>query len=100
MALAKKNSRSITHLGIAYRFTVFGNSGWNDLTIQHASGAGQKLVIQFPAIEKNAETTKHVITPAKVAEAIDAGLDLGWTSQQNAQPMRLRCKNGTYEKLP
>lgn len=99
MAIAKKNSRPITYLGIEYRFAIFGNSGWNDLTIQHAKGVGQKLVVQFPAIEKTPETTKNVIKPGVVIEAIKAGLEGDWTPMQNAKPMRLKYMNGHFQAL-
>lgn len=99
MAIAKKNSRSISNLGVEYRYTVFGNSGWNDLTIQHATGAGQKLIVQFPAIKKTTDTTKNVITPRLVIDAIKAGLDLGWTSLQNAPPMRLKYRDAKFEVM-
>ena len=99
MAIAKKNSRPITYMGVEYRFAVFGNSGWNDLTIQHSVGIGQKLVIQFPVIEKTLITPKNVITPSVVIEAIQAGLELHWTPLLNAQPMRLKYNNGNFQKL-
>ena len=99
MAIAKRNSRLITYLGSEYRFAVFGNSGWNDMTIQHAEGAGQKLVVQFPAIEKTSDATKNIITPGLVIEAIKAGLERDWNPLQNAQPMRLKFKDGNFQAL-
>lgn len=99
MAIAKRNSRLITYLGSEYRFAVFGNSGWNDVTIQHAQGSGQKLIVQIPAIEKTPDATKNIITPGLVIEAIKAGLELDWTPLQNAPPMRLKFKNGDFQAL-
>jgi len=50
MALAKKSSRPISHNGKQYRFVIFGNSGWNDLTVQSAQGFGQKLSVMFSLV--------------------------------------------------
>jgi len=78
-----KHSRPITRDGIDYRYSVFLNSGWYDLTVQVASGEGQKLSIQF-LLPTNKSTA---ITAKSAGESIDFGLANGWIpTKRNRTP--------------
>ena len=90
MALSTKNSRPISVLGVDYRWAVFFNSGWIDLTIQAACGSGQKLITQFGI--------DVVITPHVVAEVIKSALAEGWKPNQREKPLHGRYSEARFSK--
>ena len=92
MALNRKNSRQIQVNGRAYRWTVFENSGWLDVTVQLAEGTGQKLVVQTgdfsgatPEIDPGV-----AITPANVRDYILKAITLGWMPTASGPPFLTR----------
>lgn len=97
MALSKKNSRTISVDGYVFRWIVFQNSGWNDLTIQSDEGTGRKLIVQFTWETKDGSSLPNQpITPAVVAEAIQFASKNGWDPLVNGAPFGCRYENGTF----
>lgn len=97
MAISKKNSRIIEVDGCDFRWTVFQNSGWNDLTVQSDDGTGRKLIAQFAwEVRDGSSLPNHPITPAVVAEAIQFALQNGWNPKTNGAPFGCRYENGTF----
>lgn len=97
MALNKKNSRPIAVDGQDFRWSFFENSGWNDLTVQSANGAGGKLVAQFGWEAQDDSKLPYLpMTPALVAEAIIFGLGNGWNPDINGVLYECKYKNGMF----
>lgn len=97
MAISKKNSRTISVDGSEFRWVVFQNSGWNDLTVQSDSGKGKKLIVQFAWETKNgAALPNQAITPAVVAEAILFARKNGWDSNASGAPFQCKHQNGAF----
>lgn len=97
MTLGKKNSRTISVDGCVFRWTVFQNSGWNDLTIQSDEGTGRKLIVQFTwEVKDGSSLPNQPITPAVVAEAIHFALKNDWDPSVNGAPFGCRFENGTF----
>lgn len=81
MALSKKKSRPITVDGQDFRWQFYEDSGFSSVTVQFASGSGQKLVVQIPG-------PAHIhdpVTPAIVEHLIVSSMKLGWRPMQNGQ---------------
>jgi hypothetical protein len=95
MSLSVKKSRPLSHEGIDYRYIVYLNSGWYDLTAQIASGLGQKLVAQLCVPIGISVTPKHA------AQAISFAIDNGWVpDQKDEKSFRIRCDSGHFVKWP
>lgn len=100
MALNKKKSRLITVQGLEYRWIFFENSGWNDLTIQPASGIGSKLIIQISWDQNNSEPLPYKpVKPSFVAEAIKYGLKNGWGQNIEGKPCRAKYAHGSFSTI-
>ncbi len=97
MALSKKKSRPITVDGIEYRWIFFENSGWNDLTIQSASGKGDKLTVQIKWEPDPGDTLPYkTITPSFVEQAIKFGKVNGWSEDTQRKPFHCRYSDGSF----
>lgn len=110
MSINKKNSRQIIVAGVKYRWVFSENSGWNDVTIQAASGKGSKLVAQFPWNKINSEYVidisqedqivpppYDIITPSTVEKLIEFGLGNGWDTNSGKKPFK--CRYNAHDKI-
>ncbi|MGI9379152.1 MAG: hypothetical protein ACR2OW_05820 [Methyloligellaceae bacterium] len=97
MAISKSKSRPITVEGIDYRWALFENSGWNDLTVQSASGNGKKLTVQ---IEWNPDNVSPLpynpVKPSFVEMAIKFGLENGWNPNIEGKPFECRFTESAF----
>lgn len=99
MALSKKSSRPITVEGKDYRWIFFENSGWNDLTIQAASGEGEKLIVQIKWAPDDETGLPYMpVKPAFVARAIQFGLAEGWRPDERGGSFRCHFQDGAFLK--
>lgn len=97
MAFSKKNSRPINVEGQSFRWVFFENSGWNDLTVQSASGSGQKLSVRFPWVNIPGSPLPYAaMTPSIVSEAISFALENGWDPEQSGGTFNCRFKQGAF----
>lgn len=100
MALSKKKSRPITVDDIDYRWIFFENSGWNDLTIQAASGKGGKLAIQINWEKKHSDPLPYMsITPSFVEQSIKYAHANGWQPEVNGKPFKCKFRDGSFSKV-
>ena len=92
MAISKRNSRPITVEGKPYRWVFKENSGWNDITVQHADGQGQKLIVQAPWTQSGSPSVSlgPPKTPADVSDMIQKAIKMGWTPEVSGAPLRLK----------
>jgi len=93
VALRRSSSRSITVDGEHYRWTFADNLDVWNVTIQQASGAGQKLVINFDPL--NSPPTE--ITPSIVARGIRLALGAGWTPSSRGAPLRAKFEGDALQ---
>jgi len=102
MALSKKKSRPISVDGKDYRWVFFENSGWNDITIQSASGRGQKLVIQQNWSHKGTPyiNLEAPITPSIVRQMIESALQHSWTPEKSGPELRLKWDGSGVQPIP
>ena len=97
MAFSKTKSRPITVEGKEYRWVFFENSGWNDLTVQSASGKGKKLTVQIKWKPNNVDPLPYLpIKPSFIAKAIKFGLENGWQPDTEGKPFRCRFSEGSF----
>ncbi len=97
MAFSKKNSRPIDVKGQSFRWVFFENSGWNDLTVQSASGSGQKLSVRFPWVKTAGSPLPYAaMTPSIVSEAISFALENGWDPEQSGGTFNCRFEQGAF----
>ena len=97
MSLSKKNSRPISYNGLDFRYAVFLNSGWYDVTVQIAEGKGQKLASQF----KIPITDQTSITPKDVVKAIQFAMKNGWLPNTNKEkPFKTRFESNRFMIVP
>lgn len=89
MALNRAKSRPINIDGENYRWSFFQNSGYDDVTVQHASGKGRKLAVQIvePVLS---------VTPALVAQSIQFALASGWRADARGPPFNVRYEDRTF----
>ena len=100
MSLSRKNSRNIQVDGKSYCWMFFENSGWNDLTVQSASGGGRKLSVQIPwENDGSANMPYKSVTPSMVSRAIRFALESGWNPVENGSPVVCRFHNGVLDLL-
>ena len=84
MAIKQSDSRAIIVGSESYRWTYRDNLDVFDLTIQHANGSGQKLVVVFPRPVREAPP---IMTPSLVARCIQLALAAGWTPALSGPPL-------------
>ena len=102
MSLKKSNSRRIEVAGQKYRWSFFENSGWDDVTVQRATGDGQKLVLQVeqvfaPDAEAGVFQRAFRVTPAFVTQGIEFALSAGWTPTKSGAPFNTSYKQGVFK---
>lgn len=85
MALKQSDLRAITVGGESYRWTYRDNLDVLNLTIQHASGVGQKLVVNFP---HPTSEDPPIMTPSVVVRCVELALAAGWTPATSGPPLR------------
>lgn len=89
MALKKAGSRSITVDGATYRWAFADNGDVWNVSIQSATGSGQKLVLSWPTYPRPTQS----ITPSLVARAIHQGLAADWAPSIDGPPLHAGFKD-------
>lgn len=89
MAMSKAGSRPIHAGGADYRWSFFQNSGYDDVTVQSASGTGQKLAVQIMAPGLS-------VTPDLVTQSIAFALTSGWTPGEPGPPFNIRYQDHRF----
>lgn len=102
MALSKSGSRPITVGNKQYRWSFFGNDGGNDVTVQCASGAGQKLraKVEYGSLNTEGQYQELIVTSGFVEQAIKFALAAGWKPSRNGPPFRISYEGGTFGDWP
>ena len=87
MSLAAKGSRPITVDGLACRWAVSPDSGYNVIVVQAADGNGAKLRVyatNAPSRYASAnDNGQPAVTPALIASIIRQGHALGWPPDES-----------------
>lgn len=84
--------------GQAYRWLFFENDGWNDVTIQCASGTGPKLVVQFPWHHEGHPDSLPV-TPSVVEAIIKEAGTRGWEPEGSGTTIRMKWEEETLSPV-
>jgi len=93
MALSKRHSRKITVDKADYRWTAKEINYYLDVTIQSASGKGQKISISIGLMWTSDPAYKDLqrhesITPVLVKDLIVSAIRLGWKPENNGKQIR------------
>lgn len=105
MALSNKKSRPISVSDQSFRWQFFeGNHQRrrNDVTIQHSSGVGAKLVVTFPWSHTG---TPHIsleppVTPATIRAIIESAMESGWHPDECGQTQKMVWKDNKLRPAP
>lgn len=98
MAFNKKKSRLINVAEHQYRWICSFGSGSTDVTMQGASGVGQKCIVQIDldstAFKQLPENQYPTIGPREVARLIDEALQKGWEPSLDKGEIRFNWWDG------
>jgi hypothetical protein len=94
MVLTLNKSRLIEVDDQAYRWTFSDVGDAFTVTVQSASGVGQKLTLFLPLEESHPDS----ITPGFVAKMIRFGIATGWVPSENGPEVRLHYKQEAFTR--
>lgn len=97
MGLAKKGSKTITVGSRQYRWRVSPSSGFLDVVVEDAGGAGSRISVCTDYRDIDSESTVQ-ITPSTVREFIEQALHQGWDPAAPGKPRRFHLRGGAIEE--